>query len=337
MNKRVTSYDVAKLAGVSRSAVSVVLNGRADGIVSVKNQEAVRRAAQQLGYRPNRLARSLRNSTTHTVGVVTDSILSGAFGGAMISGATMRAAQEDYLLLVIGTENDRNQEKHAISALQDRQVDALIFAAEGLSPWSPPDSFRSECNILLNAIDPTHGTACVITDEVRGGYRAAKILIEAGHHNIAYLAGTPDLIATHRRLEGFNTAMAEAGIRPRVLTCGWEIDRGLETGAAVLASSGRPTGIMCANDRVAAGVFIAAARLGLQIPEDVSIVGYDDDPNVAPQLGLSTVGIPHWDMGAKAIDLLLEQLGGSQVDHDEVLVQGPVIKRSSVCSPVDHR
>ncbi|QQY14442.1 LacI family DNA-binding transcriptional regulator [Cutibacterium avidum] len=109
MDERVTSYDVAELAGVSRSAVSVVLNDRANGIVPVRKPSSCQKAAQQLGYRANRLAQSLRNSTIHTIGVITDSILSGAFDGAMIA-AQRYEPREEYLLLIMGTDNDRSQE-----------------------------------------------------------------------------------------------------------------------------------------------------------------------------------------------------------------------------------
>ena len=333
MNRSVTSHDVAKAAGVSRSAVSLVLNNRADGIISAENQEAVREAAEALGYRPNRVARSLRNQVTHTIGVVTDYLLSGAFGGAMISGATLAAAEADYLLLVMGTEGDPHKEREAIETLQARQVDALVFAAEGLRPWSPPQSFLREHNVLLDALDPQGRTTCVVADEVDGGYRAARLLVDAGHERITYLTGTPDLMATGRRLEGFHRAMTEANLEARVVTCGWEIDRGLAVGTQVLDVADPPTGVLCANDRAAAGVFLAAARLGLRIPEDLSVVGYDDDPNVAPQLELSTVGLPHRRMGERAIKLLIDQIDGLRVPAGEVLVDSPVLERRSVAPP----
>lgn len=333
MNRKVTSHDVAKAAGVSRSAVSLVLNGRADGVISAENQRAVRSAATSLGYRPNRVARSLRNQSTHTIGVITDSIMSGAFGGAMISGATLRAAEADYLLLVMGTEDDPDKEREAIDTLQARQVDALVFAAGGLRPWSPPEAFLREQNVLLDAVDPEARTACVVADEFEGGYQAAKLLIEAGHQRITYLSGTTDLLATGRRLQGFHRAMAGAGLEPHSVTCGWEINNGLDVGTRVLDVAEPPTGVMCANDRAAAGAFLAAARLGLRVPEDLSVVGYDDDPNVAPQLGLSTVGLPHRQMGERAIELLLDRLEGREVPVGETLVDSPVVHRTSVAPP----
>lgn len=334
--RKVTSQDVAREAGVSRSAVSLVLNGRADGAISAANQEAVRDAAARLGYRPNRIAQSLRDQTTHTIGVITDSIVSGAFGGEMLAGASVRAGRSDYVLMVMGPDGRTNRDEEFIDALLARQVDALVYAAEGMVAWAPPQAFRREPHILLNAFDPAGGSAGVVCDEVAGGYQAARMLLDAGHRDIVALTGSLDVEATGRRTAGREQALAEAGIRGRELVCGWEIDRGVEMGTRVLESGDRPTGIICANDRVAAGVLLAAARLGLRVPEDVSVVGYDDDPNVAPQLGLSTVRLPHWQMGETAMDLLLGALEGATMPAGEVLVGTPAVERASVAPPL-HR
>lgn len=333
MDRRVTSQDVAKAAGVSRSAVSLVLNGRAEGAISAANQRAVRRAAERLGYRPNQVARSLRDQTTHSIGVVTDSIVTGSFGGAMIAGATTRAARDGYVLLVVNAERVPRAEAEAMETLLGRQVDALVYAAEGLHGWTPPELFLAEHNILLDAFATDGGATGVVPDEVAGGYRAARMLLDAGHRDITVLAGTPDVEATGRRLAGCRRAMGEAGLTSRQVTCGWEIDVGLAVGTRVLSAEDRPTGIICANDRAAAGVVLAAARLGLGVPEDVSIVGYDDDQNVAPQLGLSTIRLPHRQMGETAMDLLIGSLRGVDLPRGEVLVDTPAVLRSSVGTP----
>ncbi|WP_420176478.1 LacI family DNA-binding transcriptional regulator [Luteococcus sp. OSA5] len=330
MARGVTSYDVAALAGVSRTAVSLVLNGRAEGVISAENQAAVRAAAEELGYRPNRIARSLRSAATHTIGVITDSIASGTYGGAMISGATDIAAQQGYLLLAIDSHQDRELEVEAVDMLRARQCDALLFAAEGLHSWDPPDSFLAEKCLLLNAFDPQGRAAGVVSDEHAGGRRATELLLEAGHRRITYLTGTDEVTANGRRIVGHQEAIASSGATSTLVQCGWEIDAGLATGTRVLDVAEPPTAIMCANDRVAMGVFLAAARLGLRIPEDLSVVGYDDDPNVAPQLGLSTVLLPHREMGEQAARLLLEALDGKELPTGEIPVDSPVVRRASV-------
>lgn len=335
MGRKVTSHDVAELAGVSRSAVSLVLNGRADGLISAENQQAVKEAAKQLGYRPNRVARSLRNSSTHTIGVISDAILTGSYGGAIVTGATARAARDDYLLLVMGVDPEDPSGAETVDALLARQVDALVYAAEGMHPWQPPESFIAETNILMNAYDPDGKVSCVNADEVLGGYRATRMLIDAGHRDIVMLSGPDDYTraATVRRIEGHQRATAEAGVEPIVIECGWSIDDGLRLGSQILSTAQPPTGIVCANDRVAAGVLLAAARLGLRIPEDLSIVGYDDDPNVARQLNLSTISLPHREIGEQAMDLLLRQLEAEENSPQQLLIEGAVIERGSIAQP----
>lgn len=333
MDRKVTSQDVADAAGVSRSAVSLVLNGRAEGAISAANQKAIRSTAEKLGYRPNQVARSLRDQTTHSIGVLTDSIVTGSFGGEMIAGASRRAARDGYVLLVINADRVPQAEAEALETLLGRQVDALVYAAEGLHGWTPPEHFLGEHNILLDAFAPDGRVTGVVPDEVAGGYRAARMLLDAGHRDIMVFGGTPDVEATGRRVIGHERAMSEAGLTSRQVVCGWEIDVGLEVGTRVLSADDRPTGVICANDRAAAGVMLAAARLGLRVPEDVSIVGYDDDPNVAPQLGLSTVKLPHWEMGEKAMDLLIGSLKGAELPAGEVLVDTPAVPRASVGSP----
>lgn len=328
-NRRVTSFDVAQAAGVSRSAVSLVLNGRADGVISAQNQRAVREAAERLGYRPNRVARSLRDSRTHLLGVVTD-VTSGPYGGAMITGATIRAAASDHLLLVMDAQEGRHDEEQAIEALLARQVDGLLVAPGSLREWRPPEVFDQVPGILLDATDPTGRATCVVGDETGGGYAATRLLLDAGHRDIALLTGLPAQVATGRRLAGHERAMREVGGRCRVLTCGWDIDDGLREGTRLLDGPDRPTGIVCANDRVAAGVLLAAARRGIGVPEELSVVGYDDDPSIAAQLGISTIGLPHRAMGERAVELLLQAIAGERLEPGEVLIPAPVMRRGSV-------
>lgn len=332
MARRVTAKDVAELAGVSRSAVSMVLNGRADGDIAPEKQEAVRRAAATLRYRPNAVARSLRSSSSRTIGVVTDAVTTSAFGGAMLTGASRVAAAEDYLLLVVDSHRDPRVEAEAIDVLQARQCDALMFVAEGLIGWQPPPAFQDDLSLLINAFDPQCRVPGVYPDEYMGGRVATRMLLDQGHRHIVCLGGGKGAVAGERRVQAHRDLMAERGLPTQVIDCGWELDRGLEVGGRALDEH-RPTGIICANDRVAAGVFLAAARRGLRIPEDISVVGYDDDPNVATQLNLSTVLLPHLQMGERAAELLLGALGGEDLPSQDVLVPVEAVPRGSIAAP----
>ncbi len=333
MGKRITSHDVARRAGVSRSAVSLVLNGRAEGAISAQNQEAVLRAVNELGYRPNTVARSLRNASTHTIGVVTDSILSTGFGGDMVNEATRAAAARGYLLLVVDCDRNPVREQEAVQVLKSRQCDGLMLAAEHLREWQPPPGFADEKCLLLDAVDPSGQVPGVVSDEVGGARSATELLLHAGHREIAYLTGESHYLAAGMRVQGHTKALAAAGLGPQLVECGWDISDGLRVGLRLLDSPDRPTAVLCANDRVAAGVFLAAARLGLSIPDELSVVGYDNDRNVAPHLGLTTISLPHRAMGARAIEVLLDVMAGRAVEPTRLLVDSPVVERASVAPP----
>lgn len=345
MAKKATSQDVADRAQVSRSAVSFVLNGRADGNISKDKQERILAAAKELNYTPNAVARSLQSQRTHTIGVVTDSIAGGPFAGKLLQGASNAAFDAGYLLLVIDTQADEIREDKAVSTLLNRQVDAMVFATMSLRAHSPHSAMGSVPSVLANCFDPADTFRSIIPDEVSGGRSAAQTLLNAGHRQIAYLSGSAELIATERRTQGVTEALAAAGLPPaETIVTGWEIDDGFhaamrlfDAGPQRTAGAFQPTGIVCANDRVALGVLLACGQLGLRVPHDVSIVGYDDDEPLARTSvpGLTTVALPHREMGEKAIELLCRDLDrGVNTTHEEtIMVECPVVLRDSVAAP----
>lgn len=336
MAGRVTAQEVAERAGVSRSAVSLVLNGRADGNISQANQERVLRVARELGYTPSMVGRNLQARRTHTIGMVTDAIVTTAYGGRMVVGAQDVALESGFVLLIMDTHAMEEREAKAFRVLQSRQVEGLLFAAMTMRPVAAPDPMRNGPSVLVNCFDPDEQVAGVFCDEVEGGRRATQVLLDAGHRDVVVLSGPPTVVA-RRRVAGFQDAMAAAGVPPPPqVEAGWEIDKGHAAGMAVLDRRDRPTGIVCANDRVAVGVALAAAKLGLEVPRDVSLVGYDDDENVAQymQPGLTTVALPHLEMGREATRRLLDAIGGDgTVAPDQVMVVGDVVERESVAPP----
>jgi LacI family transcriptional regulator len=351
MNRKATSQDVADLAGVSRSAVSLVLNGHGDGNISAANQAAILAAAKELDYSPNPVALSLRTRRSSTIGVVTDAIATAGYAGRLLQGAAETAAASGYLLLVIDTRNDRAEEDRAYATLRGRQVDALLFAALSLRAYEPPAdlSWTAELPggtpaVLANCFDPGQRLTAYVPDEVAGGRAATQFLLDHGHRDIVLLAGTPEAVASGLREHGYRQAMADAGLPvPPVVIAGFEIDKGYAAAMQVLDRTGpRPTAVLCANDRAAAGVYLAAARLGLDIPRDLSVVGYDDDQNVAPWLvpALTTVRLPHLEMGRAAAQWLLDRLGADADPDDRPAALGPVrldcplVVRDSISRPL---
>jgi LacI family transcriptional regulator len=321
MQRKATALDVAKRAGVSRSAVSLVLNGRGDGNVAKESQDRIRQAAAELNYSPNAIALSLRNQRTRVIGIVSDEVVTSPFDGNIIGGADDIARSRGFVTVVMDTELDASRDASAVETLLDRQVDGLMYVTVGLKPLDVPQGMLRVPSILANCIDnaPTPRLHHVIPDEVSGGREATEHLLGLGHRNIAFLAGAETSPAAPLRVQGYKDAHAAAGIPvrgDRVFMAGWDIDAGFHGAMNLLegvSPAERPTAVMCANDRLAVGVVLAAARLGLSVPRDLSVMGYDDEFRIADTMvpALTTMALPLREMGAAAMTMLLDRIEDS--------------------------
>jgi LacI family transcriptional regulator len=329
---------VARLAGVSHTAVSFVFNGRAEGNLSLATQERIRQAAAQLGYRPDPVARGLRSRRTAVIGLVTDEIASTPFAGRLLRGAMETAWDSEYLVLTVDSGGDPAKEDAAVAELLDRRVDGIVYAAMSLRRVRVPEGLHRTHSVLANCIPEDGSLPAVIPAERAGGRAAARLLLAQGHREVAVVGGESD-IASVERLNGFRDALRAAGItvpRERVVRTGGEISSGYEGALRLLdgAAAGRhPTGLFCYNDRVAAGVLHAAARLGLTVPGDLSVIGYDDQEHMAAFLSppLTTVALPHRAMGEAAVRLVLDSIGTGRMPSPTVRrIACPVIDRESV-------
>ena len=317
MARKATALDVARLARASRSAVSMVFNGRADGSVSKEAQERIWEAARQLEYSPNQIARSLRDQRSHVIGLVSNAAVTSVFDGAIIAGAN--ALAERFGFRTLSTDTDEHRTVGAVRTLLDRTVDALIFLTSGLNTIVVPEECRAVPSALAHCF-PAHPTdqpiPAFIPDEVRGSATATRHLIELGHTRIAFLGGSFTTPAASWREQGFRQAMASAGLPVRedwVQYIGWNITTGHAAAMRVLdvADADRPSALIAGNDRAAAGMVLAAVSLGLRIPDDLSIVGYDDEFGIADQMvpALTTVALPQLRMGEEAMRSVLLRLG----------------------------
>lgn len=340
---RPTSRDVARLAGVSHTAVSFVFNGRAEGNLSPATQERIRQAAAQLGYRPDPVARGLRRRRTAVIGLVTDEIASSPFAGRLLRGAMETAWDSEHLVLTVDSGGDRAKEDAAVAELLDRRVDGIIYAAMSLRRVRVPEGLHRTHSVLANCLPDDDSLPAVIPAERAGGRTAARLLLEQGHRRVAMVGGQDD-IASAERLRGFRDALRAEGItvpREWVVRTGGEISSGHEGATRILDAvpADRPTGVFCYNDRVAAGVLHAATRLGIAVPGDLSVVGYDDQEHMAAYLlpPLTTVALPHRAMGEAAARLLLDAIEtGRTPPATTRRLACPVISRASV-GPVPTR
>jgi LacI family transcriptional regulator len=339
-NRRPLLRDVARRAGVSLTTVSIVLNGKAGSNIPPETQGRVVAAAAELGYRPNAMARGLRQRRSDTIGFVSDEIATTPFAGAMIQGAQDAAWESGIVLLLVNTGRDRAIEARALDIMHERQVDALIYATMYHQVVEPPPALREVPSVLLDARSADASLASVVPDEVNAARAAVGVLVRNGHRRIGFANTIDPVPAAFERLDGYRSALAEHGIGfdASLVARGESSDPGGgEVAAArLLDRVDRPTGLFCFNDRMALGAYRAIRHRGLRVPDDVSVVGFDNEEQIAPWLDppLTTLALPHFQMGRWAVEYLLTQTSqsGTTPEPLQYRMPCPLIERSSVAA-----
>jgi LacI family transcriptional regulator len=325
MARRPTAQDVADLAGVSRSSVSLVLNGRGEGNIAPHKQQAIMEAARRLNYKPNAVALSLRSQRTRTIGALTWSAAAG-FPMLILQAALEAAIERDYLLLILDTSGGDEQEARALSILQDRQVDALFVIAPELVDFAPAELMTSVPTLLVNCADPRAGLTSLVPDESAAAASAAQLLIEAGHTRIGLVTDPPDAILTRLRLAGVQEAVLAADLEALAqIAAGRDTESGFRAATELLGGEEPPTALICTRERLAVGAVLAAARLGLRIPADLSVVSLDDGEGLAGQLAppLTTIERPDRLIARQAVTIMLDWLSGKN--------ESPIRQLSFIC------
>lgn len=323
--------DVAAHAGVSSTTASLILGGR-DIRVSEQTRQRVLRAARELDYRPNLMARSLRTQVSKTIGLVADTIITGHYGGDLVRGALTATLRHGHRLLICESEGDPGLEPVLIEDLIARQVDGFLLTTASHDRVEVPHALSGQRVVLVNCESDTD-LPSVVPDEVAGGLSAARLLTRAGHRDGVVLLGeTPaSVLPAQRRLEGITAGLGEVGAAlAEHVACVWWPEAACDALSAALAAGLRPRALVCLNDRIALGAYQALDDAGLRVPDDVSVVSFDDS-ELASWLrpALSTVALPEFEMGRLAVDLLLGDKPASGV----VLVPMPVRDRASVAPP----
>jgi LacI family transcriptional regulator len=331
--RRVTLRDVAKRAGVSPTTASFVLAGREDMRISEDARLRVRRAAAELDYRPNLTARSLRTKVTRTVALVSDTIATGPYAGGMVRGALSAALEEEHLLFVTETGGDPLVEARLVEDLLGRQVDGFVYATAATRTVKLPTALRGHPVVLLNCTTGDRDGLAVLPAERAAGRAAVRVLADRGHRDgIVVLGETPPgVYAARERLAGIEEELAAAGARvAAVLQCSWWPEAAAEAVRYTLAHGVVPGALVCLNDRIAFGAYQALQEAGVAIPDEVSVVSFDDS-DLAGWLrpALTSVALPHHELGRRAVRLLLAPQPGDGVEE----VPMPVRERASVAAP----
>ncbi len=347
--RRVTLADVARVAGVSTTAASLVLSGRGRELrISQDVEQRVLKVAGELQYRPNIVSVGLRTGTTATVGFVSDTVATSRLAGDMIKGALEAARERDVMLFIGETEGDAELERRLLQAMHDRQVDGIILTSMFTRTIKVPKALAASPAVLLNALPRQPSPlSSVVPDEVEAGRAAARLLLEAGHRDGIHLIGAgpgrrdvpAGTVAAVERLAGIRAELASVGVSVASgrVCADWQPEYGLAATRDLLAHA-RPRALICFNDRLALGAYQALEDAGLKVPTDVSVVSFDDHPIatwIRPKL--TTVALPHYELGRKAVDVLFTDIarrgapaeGGGAVHR----VPMPVRRRESVAPP----
>lgn len=324
------------MAGVAPSTVSAVLNDEGSPRASVATRERVLEAARSLGYVPNGIARGLRTRRSMTVALISDVIATTPYAGQLIQGAQDAAWRAGYLLVLVNTGGNTDLEEHAIRALRQQQVDGVLYATMYHRVVPVPHSLDGLPVVLLDARPDVDGVPFVVPDEEAGARTAVGELARHGHRRIAFVLDEREGPAASGRLRGYRAELARRGLPhdPRwVVRATSDSAGGRRAALELLDLPDAPTAIFAFNDQMAVGVYHAANERGLRIPDDLSVVGFDDLYVVGRELspGLTTVALPHYAMGEAAAEILLARLEDAEAGPGPArLVDCPLIRRGSV-------
>ena len=327
-----TIRDVAKRARVAPTTVSRVVNN--SGYVSDATRDRVETAIQELGYVPNRLARSLRLKRTHTLAlVVTD--ITNPFWTTVVRGVEDAAQAAGFNVILCNTDESEAKQEQYLDVLLQKRVDGILLvpacASAELVDW-----IRNQ-TIPVVVLDRRVDGAQVDTvrgDSQDGAYRLVRHLISLGHQHIAVLSGPKDVSTATDRVAGYRRALTEAGLQVRAEWVEYGAfcqASGYEMAGQVLATSPRPSAVFAVNNSIAVGALRALRDAGLRVPEDVSVVSFDDlTPDLLIEPFLTVADQPAHEMGRRAAELLLARLSGSAPDgYQEVVLPVKVSIRGS--------
>ncbi len=329
-----TLRDVARVAGVHPGTVSRALNPETRGLVNERTAERVLDAAKELGYRPNPIARGLRTNRSHTIGVLVPDLMNPLFA-AVVRGIEDGLRDGGYTPLIANTDNDTDRERVAFEAMSARQVDGFIAATATRDHWLLADAVPLGAKVVLvNRRVDSDALPAVTGDDHEGVRLAVEHLTALGHRRIAHLAGSQALYTGWSRHQGFVDAMLAARLEPdRSLIVFSEVfteREGARCCGELLDRHSEFTAIVAGNDLLALGCYDALEERGLRCPADVSVVGYNDMPFVDRfRPPLTTVRVPHYELGATAAQLMLEQLHGVDAPPRQLLLAPELVVRGS--------
>lgn len=331
--KRVTIKDVARQAGVSTATVSHVINGTRH--VEEKTKHSVRTAMRELGYQPNSLARSLRSGETKTIGLIIPDA-SNLFFADISRKIEDFGYENGYSVILCNSDNDLSKQRNYINTLIAKQVDGVIFISAGESNEDLLNLSISGIPVVVaDRIVPLDLADIVLLNNVEAGYIAVKHLIDLGHRNIACITGPSGVNPSQSRVEGYYNALNEAGIainHKLIIPGDFTFKGGVEAVEKLLNIKPRPSAVFILNDMMAIGAIFQARRMGLLVPENLSIFGFDDiEMASAITPSLTTMKQPIQELADIATSRLIEKMRSENNNwiNEKIVLNAQLIIRES--------
>ncbi|MCR2807693.1 LacI family DNA-binding transcriptional regulator [Paenibacillus soyae] len=324
---KATIYDIAKEAGVSIATVSHVINGK--GKISKERREEIRGIMARMGYKPSMIASALTSKKTYALGLLVPDI-SNPFFAEIARAVEDEGQRHGYSVFICSTDNQDEKVERYAALLQQKKVDGVIIGTGMKDPSALEPLLHDNVPIALLARElPSVNVPTVIVDDYAGGAAAAEHLIALGHRRLAVLAEQESISSSRERVRGFRQAAEAAGVTldpALVRSSGMKDskDRALE----LLQGENRPTAVFCCNDMLAIGALRAAKQAGLCIPQDCSIVGFDDTV-LASVTDLTTIAQPIERLGQTAVQLLLRHIGQPGERSERIVLPPVLVMRQS--------
>ncbi|GLQ72834.1 HTH-type transcriptional repressor PurR [Vibrio penaeicida] len=328
-----TIKDVARLAGVSTTTVSHVINKTR--FVAETTQEKVKKAVEELNYAPSAVARSLKCNTTRTIGMlVTQS--SNPFFAEVVDGVESYCYRQGYTLILCNTGGIYEKQRDYIRMLAEKRVDGILVMCSDLTEdlREMLDAHSSIPKVIMDWGPESSQADKIIDNSEEGGYLATKYLLDNGHTDIACLTGHEEKVACIERVIGYKRALREYDIefkQERILVGNFECDTAVLAADKILAMENRPTAVFCFNDLMALGVISRLQENGVRVPDDISIIGYDNielSGYFSPPL--TTVHQPKRRVGKTAFEILLQRIKDKEHDKRIFEMHPEIVERSSV-------
>src|SRR5579883_1197090 len=331
--RRPTMIEVAAEAGVSQTTVSLVLNDAQGARLSSETRERVFEAARRLGYRlARRNAPALAGAAT--IGFVVNELSTDPWAAIAMDGARDKAWEHGLTISAAVTRGDAEMEQAVLAQMASQPLLGLIYGTIHTRRITPPPALYRAPTILLNCYVADRSLPSVTPSEVAGGQTATARLVRAGHRRIGYINGEALMDACRDRLKGYRRALAAADLPfdPDLVRPGnWEPSAGYDQTLALMRLADPPTAIFCANDLMAVGCIEALKEIGRRVPEDVAVIGYDDREIAQfTHPPLTTVLLPHFEMGAEAAAYLIDHARRAPPRPPQIKIECPLIERKSV-------